>query len=91
MIVSFIAVALLVAATSVWIAGLIQFDMDSELYFRSSEYYIWAEVGLFFAFFCFFTSGCTSLLFFSLFSTLINLSWCKLCDQDDSAHQEFQI
>ena len=55
MIISFIAVASLVAATGVWIAGLIQLDMYSESYFGSHN--IWAEVGLFFAFLCFFTSG----------------------------------
>ena len=54
-IVSFIAVALLVAATGVWIVGLIQLDMYRESYFRSNN--IWAKVGLFFTFFCFFTSG----------------------------------
>ena len=61
--------------------------MNSESYFHLN--FIWPELGYFFAFLCFFTSGNHRL--FLHFKSFLNLSWCKLCDQDHSAHEELQI
>ena len=82
MIISFLAIAPLVAATGVWIAGLI------EPYFLSDN--IWVELGLFFEFFCFATSGNPGLSLIH-FESSGYFSWCKLCDQNDSAHEELEI
>ena len=78
-IISFIVIIPLVAATGVWIAGLI------EPYFLSDS--IWVELGLFFAFFCFFTSGNLGPSFIN-FESSGYFSCCKLCNQNNSAHEE---